>query len=122
MLKLICKQCEKEMRGRSDKKFCCIACKNEFHQSVRVTTQLYVRKIDSILHHNHHILTILMGEKRTEMSTTTLDLELMGFNFKYFTGTFLNSRNKLYHYVYDFSWMEFSKGIIKVYKKPEITI
>jgi hypothetical protein len=58
-----------------------------------------------------------MGDTRKEMQTSSLELEAMGFSFNYYTGTYLNSKNKTYHYVYDFSWMIFSKGVIHIYKK-----
>jgi hypothetical protein len=117
MPKIKCQHCGKEAQGRSDKKFCSVACKNNFHQKVRETTYSYVQVVDAILHKNHRILTTLFGDKRLKLKMSVAELERMGFSFIFYTRTFLNKENKLYHYVYNFSWMMFSKDEVHLYKR-----
>ncbi len=77
-----------------------------------------VAQVDGILHRNHRILTILMSESKTKKEKfPRLVLERAGFNFNYYTGTYLNSQNKTYHYVYNFAWMPFSMEEIMVVMK-----
>lgn len=115
MPKKICQQCNKEMQGRSDKKFCSVQCKNDFNQAIKVATFSAVQKIDGILHKNHQILATVLGN-RVSTNIPRLELDAMGFNFNYFTNTYTNTRGKQYHYIYDYSWMEFSTQVVTIYK------
>jgi len=113
-----CLQCQKELHGRSDKKFCSTLCRNNHNYKLRKTTKDAVKDIDYILHRNRIILQALMGEKgRSKMMVDRLQLDQMGFNFNYITGFYKNSHNKLYHHVYDYAWMEFSKQEIMIVRK-----
>ena len=113
-----CLHCQKEFRGRSDKKFCSTSCRNNYNYIQRKNTKNAVKAIDYILHRNRNILQSLMGEKgRNKMMVDRLQLDQMGFNFNYITGIYKNSQNKLYHYVYDYAWMQFSKQEIMIVRK-----
>ncbi len=112
-----CLCCEKPLHGRSDKRFCSISCKNAWNAARRRTTRSITEQIDTILHRNREILAVLMGEKTNKMEVDRLVLDRAGFNFKYITGIYTNSQGKLYHYVYDFAWMEFSKQVVMIVRK-----
>ena len=116
-IKTTCKYCVKEFSGRSDKKFCSTTCKNKFNYKQRKETKDITKTIDNILHRNRIILKILVGERRKRMKIDRLELDRMGFNFNYITGVYKNSRNKTYHYIYDYAWMEFSTQEILVVRK-----
>ena len=103
-----CKICKAPLRGRSDKIFCSLACKNDYHVRLRRATAISVKEIDKILHRNRSILLEIMGKNAQQKKVNRLLLEKKKFRFNYFTRTYLNSRGKIYHYVYDFAWMEFS--------------
>lgn len=106
---MTCRQCKKKLVGRSDKKFCTIKCKNAYHRKLNETNNTIVHQIDGILHRNYAIFKELMEEQTSsKMMIPRLILEKMGFNFNYYTGTYLNHQQKIYHYIYDFQWMEFS--------------
>ncbi len=104
----LCRLCKSPYSGRADKIFCSLKCKNEYHVRLRRATALVVRETDKILHRNRSILLEIMGKNKTQKKVNRLALEKKKFRFHYFTGTYQNSRGKLYHYVYDFSWMIFS--------------
>lgn len=103
-----CRMCKSPLIGRSDKIFCSTACKNEYHVKLRRATAEQVRETDKILHRNRSILLEVMGKNKTQKKIDRLILEKKKFRFAYMTGFYTNSRGKLYHYVYDFAWMEFS--------------
>lgn len=103
-----CRLCKGLFSGRSDKLFCTIACKNEYHVRLRRATAYTVRETDKILHRNRSILLEVMGKNKTQKKVDRLILEKKKFRFNYFTGTYVNSRGKTYHYLYDFAWMTFS--------------
>ena len=109
-----CKICKKPIVGRSDKKFCSIKCKNYYHVNLRRVTSLEVIEINKILHRNRSILLEIMGKHKTQKKINRIILEKMKFRFKYHTHTTTNSKGKIYNYVYDFAWMEFSNNEILV--------
>lgn len=117
MQKTTCVTCGKQIAGRTDKKYCSLLCKNTHNYSRRNQTKSATQSIDAILHKNREILDVIMGPKRKKMEISRIELTQMGFQFKYITGYYTNSREKLYHYVYDFAWMEFTGEKLMIVKK-----
>jgi hypothetical protein len=112
-----CKICSKEIVGRSDKKFCSVRCKNYYHVNLRKVTDSSVKEINKILHRNRSILLEIMGKHKTQIKINRLLLDKKKFNFKYHTHIIKNSSGKLYFYIYDFAWMEFSDNEILIVRK-----
>ncbi len=112
-----CKICNKEIIGRSDKIFCSVKCKNYYHVNLRKVTKIAVQEIDKILHRNRSILLELTGKNKTQIKIGRIILDKKKFNYKYHTHQFKNSRGKIYYYVYDFAWMEFSDNEILIIRK-----
>lgn len=68
-----------------------------------------VRDVNRFLLKNRRVLeNIFADEKENKLMVPRLLLEKMGFHFNYHTGSYINHAGKMYHYVYEFSWMEFS--------------
>lgn len=59
----------------------------------------------------------MSGSKTKKVQFQKLVLIRAGFDFTHFTGTYLNNQGKVYHYVYDFAWMEFSTQEVMVVRK-----
>ena len=117
-MKKKCQVCGKEFHGRSDKKYCGLDCKNALNNRLRAKQEKIISQIDLILHRNHHILSLMMSASPEKKSLIPkLILSNSGFNFTYFTGTYLNHQGKLYHYIYDFAWMEFSNQDVLIVRK-----
>jgi hypothetical protein len=112
-----CKICGNEITGRSDKKFCSVLCKNNYHTTLRRSTSLAVKEIDTILHRNHGILLEIMGKDKSQLKCLRIELEKRKFNFKYHTHTNTNSAGKVYQFVYDFAWMTFSNDEVLIVRK-----
>jgi YHS domain-containing protein len=112
-----CILCKKELKGRSDKKFCSLACKNEYHVRLRRATSKQVREINKILARNRSILLELLGKNLTQKKIPRLLLDQKKFNFKYHTHLIRNSKGKLYFYCYDIAWMEFSDNEVLILRK-----
>lgn len=118
MTKRECLQCGKKLVGRSDKKFCDTPCRNAYYAATREQEEVaYVKKINSILLKNRKILVSLMEGKGKKAYFDRTLLASNGFNFQYCTGTYVNRQEKMYFYVYDFGWMEFSLQEIMVVRK-----
>lgn len=103
-----CKICTNIIVGRRDKIFCSVRCKNYYHTNLRRVTRLAVKDIDVILHRNRSILLEIMGKKKNQIQMARIDLEKKKFHFKYHTHFHINKQGKMYKYVYDFGYMEFS--------------
>ena len=112
-----CRLCKRPVRGRADKKFCSIACKNEYHVRLRRATAIVVRETDKILHRNRSILLEILGKNKVQKKIPRLLLDKKKFRFAYYTGSYRNNKGKVYHYVYDFAWMEFSNQQILIIRK-----
>lgn len=73
--------------------------------------------INKILNRNYNILIQLFENKKaTQLTIEHLSLAKLGFQFEYCTRVYINSQRKLYRYVYDFRWTEFSDQQIAIYK------
>ncbi|MCO5248620.1 MAG: hypothetical protein M9887_06715 [Chitinophagales bacterium] len=103
-----CKVCEKPIKGRSDKIFCSIECKNYYHKKLRFATKMAAKQIDGYLKRNYKILLELLGGNKIQVKVYRNQLSQKGFRFQYHTHFYINSKNKMYHYLYDLAWMEFS--------------
>ena len=117
MHKKKCRLCKSEFYGRTDKQFCSIKCKSEYHRKLRAVTQDATVEIDKILHRNRSILLEIMGKHKTQIKVPTIMLERKKFNFHYVTKYMKNSRGKMYNYVYDFAWMTFSDNEVLILRK-----
>lgn len=64
-MKKNCPICDKEFYGRIDKKYCSIDCKNKLNNQLRTPKKDIIIKIDTLLHRNHHILSMLTKYPKT---------------------------------------------------------
>jgi hypothetical protein len=100
-----CLYCSKEVRGRSDKKFCDDYCRNLFHNQVNAKTNQNFRIINSILKKNRKILaSFLESEAEFEKISKEKLLE-SGFQFKYFTHTHTHKNGSVYYFCYDLGYL-----------------
>lgn len=116
-MKKKCKVCQKRLFGRSDKIFCDVGCKNQYHKQMRYASKHAAIEINSYLKRNYIILLETLGKNKTQIKVYRNVLERKKFRFKYHTHYHINSKNKMYRYVYDLGWMEFSDDEILIVRK-----
>ena len=112
-----CPICGDELEGRADKIFCSSSCKNEYHSRRKAEHLPFSEPIDKILHRNWVILKEhfdQIGKRKFFLSKA--ELNKAGFHTQYYTTTKMNSKGKLYYYVYNFGWMDFSDKQMMVIK------
>ena len=115
-----CPICGKNIVGRSDKKFCSTTCKNKFHHPSQHTQGDLIKVINRFLFQNFKIMeNIFKDEKKDVLMVPRILLDKMGFHFSYCTGCYINSKGKLYQYIYHYSWMEFSNQKLMLTRKPK---
>ena len=86
MKKRTCKECEEELRGRKDQKFCSDYCRNTFNNRLNEDSTKYIRRINNILRKNRRILLKLNPGGKVTVDGITLAEE--GFNFHYYTNIY----------------------------------
>ena len=93
----ICKICEKPLKGRRDKKFCSVGCKNEYHAQIHRDNVQATAQIDAILHRNRIILKEILGDnvkqKKVKSSSQTNKIKTNNMNPKRLRATRHETRN-----------------------------
>jgi len=112
-----CKICKKDLKGRIDKLFCSIECKNYYHSNLRRVTNDATKELDIILHRNRSILLELLGKNSNQKKVHRVVLAKKKFNFKYMTHFNINRQGKMYHHIYDMAWMEFSNDEVLILRR-----
>lgn len=94
--RLECLECGKEIQyGRSDKKFCCEACKNKYHNNRHKYSRNMHFKVLNGIEKNYDILCKL--HRSHVMSIDIGDLVALGFKTEYSTGYRKSNRHDEYH-------------------------
>jgi hypothetical protein len=100
-----CRVCDIPLKGRSDKVFCSLDCKNWYHAYRRSQNLNKVIKIDYILHRNRTILAEFHeAAEKDEFYVTRYQLTRKGFKFDYFTSFQRDKSGKEYCFIYDYRW------------------
>ena len=94
-----------------------MGCKNYYHSHLRKASNLAAKQINEYLKRNHGILLELLGKNKTQTKVYRTRLEQKKFRFKYHTHFHINSKGKMFHYIYDMAWMEFSDDEILVVRQ-----
>lgn len=101
----VCLNCSKQIRGRSDKKFCDDSCRSSYNNRLKGSSNNLVRNINNALGKNRRILESLLSE-REEMAKANKDKFMrLGFQFKYITHTYTTKTGKVYYYCYDYGYL-----------------
>ncbi len=94
-----CLECEEELQGRSDKKFCDDACRTAYNNKKKARTSLYLRKVNRVLARNYKILCQLNPKGKTRLARE--QLLQRGFNFNFFTNLYETQSGTRYFFVYE---------------------
>ena len=95
-----CTHCGSSFLGRSNKKFCSLSCKNNFHNEQYREQNMILTKLDKILHKNRAVLLDMYMVHRS--SPIQLDiLKARGFHPNYHTHIFNSPIGDKYTMIYD---------------------
>ncbi len=103
-----CPECGGAIRGRLDKKFCSDLCRHSFNNRNRISNNMYVRQINSILLRNRNILAEMIPLDSARVSKYKLTDK--GFNFNYFTSLYTTKKGQTYFYCYEYGYMPVENG------------
>jgi hypothetical protein len=103
MIKKKCLECDEQIQGRSDKKFCSDLCRNSYNNKLNSDVTNYVRHVNNVLRRNRRILEELNPEGKISMHRDKLVDK--GFNFNYFTSIYKNKKGDVYYYCYEYGYL-----------------
>ena len=101
----LCLNCDKPVKGRTDKKFCDDYCRNNYNNQLKSNTINLVRNINNALGKNRRILEDMFAAGEEIAKTTKSKLLQKGFQFKYITHTYTNKKGNVYFFCYDLGYL-----------------
>ena len=112
-----CAECNTELFGRVDKKFCSDYCRNAFNNKRNRDANAYVRNINNILRKNRRILEDHCPDGKGKVHKD--ELLFRGFNFDYFTNIYTTKSGTSYFFVYDYGYLSLEDEKYAVVKRGE---
>tara|TARA_R110001583_G_scaffold65272_4_gene188707 strand:- start:784 stop:1176 length:393 start_codon:yes stop_codon:yes gene_type:complete len=109
-----CLYCDKELNGRTDKKFCDPQCKSGYqYQNEKQNPKRFYNKVDNQLKLNRKILKEY--NKGGKVTVRTKALNDLGFNPNFFTHYWKNSRGDTYLFVYEYGFLKKTENNVEKY-------
>jgi len=112
-----CLLCKKELKGRTDKKFCNDYCRNAYNNQLKSTSNNVVRTVNNCLGKNHRILESIFPKKEKMIKVRKEKLIELGYYFKYTTQVHKNRTGSLYYYCYEFGYLPIENEWFVIFKK-----
>ncbi|MBU3713746.1 MAG: hypothetical protein FGM46_02220 [Ferruginibacter sp.] len=112
-----CLSCSKQLRGRTDKKFCNDYCRNTFNNQLKAPANNLIRTINHILCKNRRILDSFMYNGEEMIRVKKEKLIEQGFLFKYATHININKKGSIYFFYYDYGLLSIDEETCIVIKK-----
>lgn len=114
-----CLNCNKPVKGRTDKKFCDDYCRNNYNNQLKSNTINLVRNINNALGKNRRILDSLFTDGEGMAKTNKNKLLQKGFQFKYSTHTYTNKKGDTYFFCYDIGYLPLESDWYLLVKRKE---
>lgn len=114
-----CLECNKPIRGRTDKKFCDDLCRNVYNNKLNSHSSNYVRNLTNILRRNRRLLEEALPPNEEMVKTTRSKLSEKGFQFKYLTHTYTNKKGNVYYFCFEFGYLQLDGDWLLVVKRKE---
>ncbi|ERM82202.1 hypothetical protein P872_07285 [Rhodonellum psychrophilum GCM71 = DSM 17998] len=109
-----CLNCNKIIRGRSDKKYCDDYCRNTFNNLKKFDENsskgVYLRQLNI----NWKILDNILEDGVETVRIPKDRLLRQGYDFKFRTHEFTNSQSKKYIYCFDYGYLELEEDWVLV--------
>jgi predicted nucleic acid-binding Zn ribbon protein len=115
--KRTCLECDREVFGRIDKKFCSDQCRTQNYNRANSKSNNIIRTVNAILKKNHKILQKLNPKGKAKVSETKL-LE-NGFKLDYYTNQYTTKKGVTYKFCYDQGFIKMDNGYYAIFEKVE---
>lgn len=113
----LCLNCQRPLKGRSDKKFCDDHCRNNHNNKQNGKKTNLIRNINNILSKNRRILESFLPDGEEMKKTTRPQLWNAGYNFKHFTHQYQNPKGQIYCFVYEYGYLPLDGEWILIVKR-----
>lgn len=112
-----CLECDREIFGRADKKFCSDACRNAYNNRTHAASTKYMRQVNNTLSKNRRILLDLNpeGKKKTHRD----QLLKRGFDFDLHTSIYTTKSGDSYHFCYEQGYLLLDEGYILLVERKD---
>lgn len=114
-----CLFCDKQLKGRSDKKFCDDYCRAAYNNELKSIANSQVKNVNNVLAKNRRILEELLPSNEEMVKTTREKLLQKGFLFKYITHLYTTKTGKTYYYCYEYGYLPLDNDWYLIVKKKE---
>ncbi|WP_350292499.1 hypothetical protein [uncultured Croceitalea sp.] len=111
-----CLECEEEIKGRVDKKFCSDYCRNAYNNKINKDSKNLVRNINNRLRKNYRILDSFELKDGKTRTTKTRLLD-KGFDFEYITNLYTTKKGSTYFFVYDLGYLPLDNDYYMLVKR-----
>jgi hypothetical protein len=109
-----CLYCNKELKGRTDKKFCDPQCKSAYqYQQAHEQPERFYNIVDNHLKLNRKLLKHFNRAGKVTIRADQLTKE--GFNPNYFTHYWKNTKGDVYLFVYEYGFLKRTEHQIDKY-------
>lgn len=112
-----CLACNKEVKGRTDKKFCNDYCRNYYNNQLKSAGNSRLRQINNALGKNRRILARMLDGGDEILRVQKEQLLQEGFVFRYMTHTFTNAKGNTYIFCYDYGYLQLVNDCVLVVKE-----
>ena len=109
-----CLYCNKELKGRIDKKFCDPQCKSSYqYQQAKEQPERFYNKVENQLKLNRRLLKNFNKAGKATIRAEQLIKE--GFNPDFFTHYWKNTKGDVYLFVYEYGFLKRTEHNISKY-------
>ena len=112
-----CLECNTEIRGRIDKKFCSDYCRNAHNNKLNKDSKNLVRNINNRLRKNYRILDSFELKDGKTAKTTKTRLMDKGFDFEFITNILTTKKGATYYFVYDLGYRQLEDDYYLIVKR-----
>ena len=110
-----CLICSVPIYGRIDKRFCSDNCRNRYHNGLKSTESMYLRRINYILRRNRRILLESFQDGNEIVSFSHLSNR--GFDYNYITNYHVNDEGNTSYFCYDIGYTQYSSLKLRLLKR-----
>jgi len=110
-------ECGSAIVGRKDKRFCDDQCRSAFYNKQNSDSSNLVRRVNNTLRKNRKILEELNPKGKAVVLRD--DLLSRGFSFNYCTSIYKTKTGNIYHFCYEYGYLELEDNRISLVIKED---
>ena len=111
----LCLDCNGELKGRTDKKFCDDLCRSNFNNRLKANDHSFLRQVNNILKKNRDILKLKIPNGSKVKKDVLLRKD---FNFSYYTHVDATQKGN-YFFCYEYGYMALANEEFLLVKREE---